>query len=89
MENNEDVVKVKQILGVALNGDSLIFDDGYTRKATDEEKSYFKNHHPKAVKLSDGSYDIIRFFDYHRHSEYSLLDGCIRVSDMIKKTYGI
>lgn len=86
MENKEEVVKVKQILGVALNGDNLVFDDGYTRKVTEEEKSYFVNRNPKAVKLSDGSYEIIRFFDYHRHSEYSLLDGCIRVSDMIKKT---
>ena len=86
MDNKEEVIKVKQILDVELKDNNLVFSDGYTRKATDREKSCFKNHHPKAVKLSDGSYDIIRFFDYHRHSEYSLLDGCIRVSDMIKKT---
>lgn len=86
METKEEVVKVEKILDVELRGTNLIFSDGYSRSAEGKETSYFKNHHPKAVKLSDGTYDIIRFFDYHRHSEYSLLDGCIRISDMIKKT---
>lgn len=86
METKEEVVKIEKILDVELRGINLVFSDGYSRPAEGKETSYFKNHHPKAVKLSDGTYDIIRFFDYHRHSEYSLLDGCIRISDMIKKT---
>lgn len=80
-------VSVKEILDVTLQKENLIFSDGYSRPATIVEQSYFENNrHPKGIALSDGTYDIIRFFDYHRHSEYSLLDGSIRVKDMVKKT---
>ena len=28
----------------------------------------------------------LKFIDLHRHSEYSLLDGSIRIKDMVDKT---
>ena len=81
-----DEIKVEKVVEVELNNGELCFDDGFSRPATEEEKNCFLGRHPKAIKLSNGTYDIIRFFDYHRHSEYSLLDGCIRISDMVKRT---
>lgn len=85
MENTENL-KVEAVVNVKLDGNDLFFSDGSTRKIKEEEKSYFNGRRPKVVRLSDGSHELVRFFDYHRHSEYSLLDGCIRVSDMVKHT---
>lgn len=84
-----------EILDVTIQNDMLLFSDGYTRIADAEEINWFKKHNPKGIKttvkdvktgVSEVRYMIQRFFDYHRHSEYSLLDGCIKISDMIKYT---
>ena len=64
----------------------LSFSDGYTCDASDEEKSFFKYRKKlKAIK-ENNKYKIIRWADIHRHSGYSLLDGCISLEDMVAHT---
>ena len=80
---------------VELIGDVLVFSNGETKQATDEEKRYFSRRKVlKAIKKTlrdkDGNeyqeWDILRWADLHRHSGYSFLDGAIRIKDMVKKT---
>lgn len=73
------------IVDATLNGENILFSDGNSRKATTEEKKWFKNRHLKAAK-EDETYSLIRYCDYHRHSGYSLLDGCIPIEEMVKHT---
>ncbi len=63
----------------------ILFSDGFSRKASEEEIKWFKNRKLKAV-IIDGEYKLVRFADLHRHSCYSLLDGCIKIEDMVSHT---
>lgn len=67
------------------NSKTILFSDGNQRQASPDEEKWFRNRRLKAVE-QDGQYRLIRFADLHRHSEYSLLDGCIRIGDMEKHT---
>ena len=64
---------------------TIFFSDGGQRPAEEKEIPWFKNRNLKAVNR-DGEYQLVRFADLHRHSGYSLLDGCIRIEDMAKRT---
>lgn len=77
---------MKKLLDVWLYGDEIVFSDGNRRPAFPEERIWFQNRKLKAVKQKDGQYKILRFCDYHRHSGYSLLDGCISIKDMVAAT---
>ena len=77
---------MKKLLDVYVYGDELVFSDGYRRPVFAEERKWFNNRKLKAVKLSNDDYKILRFCDYHRHSGYSLLDGCISIKEMVNNT---
>ena len=74
---------MKKLLDVYLYGDEIVFSDGHRRPVFMEERKWFQNRKLKAVKLSNGDYKILRFCDYHRHSGYSLLDGCVSIKEMV------
>lgn len=74
-----------EIVNAELRNNVISFSDGFSRKATSEELLWFKNRKLKAAK-ENGEYNLIRFCDIHRHSGYSLLDGCISIKDMVKHT---
>lgn len=82
-----------EFFDVYLDGNTLVFSNGETKVATEEEKGYFKRRKRlKATKICVDKenqiyeWKIIRWADLHRHTGYSLLDGCISVKDMVKHT---